>query len=273
MFRLSAPFVAFLLLSSSPFVSPFRSPTVCRGRTRLAASSYPEDKTIETQQQPILNDLQENLSNVEDLLGAEDLTETSSLNDHGLLANNIALLSIGTFGLTMLLGTLLANFEWMQSWRYLWPLVGGLYVVQAHQNLQSTDENDSGSKLRILPFGIIESTWWNLGSAVFGVGLIVGGAYDAFMPVWMTGPNLLTDAGIGHDSALALLGLSVYGICTQNAADAPCDSSESLKNLQNNPTATSVILLLQVILLSQLCILGEGSINALVADVSDVLLS
>merc|ERR1712238_550337 len=51
--------------------------------------------------------------------------------------------------------------------------------------------------------------WTGLVEVIAGLGLLVGGAFDALAPVWYTSPNLFTAAGLDSDSAAALLLLSI----------------------------------------------------------------
>lgn len=227
-------------------------------------------------------ELQENLSSLENWLDVSESHDDSSLatlvtespsiiekkedtrtaRSRELIASSllssVSLVCLGTYAATVLMDELLVRYEFMQSWRYLWPCIGALYVLQAIQQ-QSSSAVENSRLLRLLPFAV-NAPWWNLATAVCGIGLLIGGAYDAFMPVWMTGPNVFTDAGIGHDSAAALLVLSMFGITRRD-----CTAVDELESL----SATRMIQ--QVILLSQLCILGEGTISAVLSDVSSII--
>ena len=108
------------------------------------------------------------------------------------------------------------NYEWVQTWRYTWPLLGVIYAAAGvtHFTLEDAYVNIYPSK----------GAWgfWNLpGSPKFhvqwtgvaeilgGVGLLIGGAFDAFAPVWGNCPNVITSAGIGSDAAAGLLLLTL----------------------------------------------------------------
>ena len=260
------------------------APTTSSREGRLRTKLCDAKEEIPHTQSPhvLLEDIQENTSILRDCMKPADLssgkpqnhplrlTQAPSLDES---LSHTVLLGLGTFALTTLLGHLLVNFEWVQSWRYFWPLVGGLYVVHAGQQLFPVNSS-LGTRINVLPFAA-QATWWNIVAGIFGVGLIIGGAYDAFMPVWMTGPNVFTEAGIGHDSAAGLLLLSGYASTLSNSLEtsrSASDSSEHGIGMNTNSQLSTQLLLLQVVLLSQLCILGEGTINAVVSDVSTLLL-
>jgi hypothetical protein len=180
-----------------------------------------------------------------------------------------ALLLFGTVVASNLLGALLYNSNAVQEWRYWWPLTGVVYVAQAYQNLSEKDFG--GKSVPLLPFPII-SVWANILAGLCGIGLVVGGAYDAFMPVWMMGPNVVTEAGIGQDSAVALMLLTAYSVlnCTTSARSFK-DTDSGIHSWCSPHFPNSAQLLAQIALLSQLYILGDGSINAILADVFSAL--
>ena len=163
------------------------------------------------------------------------------------------ILLLGSTALAVGMGELLLRFEWFQDWRYSWPLVGCLYIYDGFNDNQFLLSSLKGKG------------WSKLTSIVCGVGLLIGGAYDAFMPVWMTGPNLVTNAGIHQDSAVVLIFLTVVA-----AARFPRKEKEGGTKFQKskkfesryNPTRT----LLLMTLIAQLYKLGESSMDELVSN-------
>jgi len=137
---------------------------------------------------------------------------------------------------------MLHEYEWFQSWRYTWPLIGGLFVADSY--LFYFSEQPCNNNL----LGSHQPGWIRCINATAGLGLIIGGAYDAFMPVWMTGPNVLTAAGIGQDSA-ALLFVTALGAAVYDG------------DAQSSPAK----LLSYIVLLSQLYILGDAAFQDLLS--------
>lgn len=108
------------------------------------------------------------------------------------------------------------QYEWVQTWRYTWPLLGVIYAAAGvtHFTLQDAYENVYPQKgawgIWYLPGSPeFHVKWTGIAEILGGVGLVIGGLIDAFAPVYFTSPNLLTDAGIGSDSAAALLLLTI----------------------------------------------------------------
>ena len=152
------------------------------------------------------------------------------------LAVTAGLLS-GTYVVSCVLADLLNNFEWFQNWRYFWPFgIGVLYVVDGFQDALKL----FGPKQRVA-------------SVVLGIALIIGGAYDAFMPVWMTGPNVVTAAGIGQDAAFGLFFLTIWQLCQSEAKE--------VKTVGDLLQKEVVSVFPQVLLLAELYKLGEGSFD------------
>jgi hypothetical protein len=163
--------------------------------------------------------------------------------DANLKQTNISqmtIVALGTFAVTTGIESLLVDNEWLQAWRYFWPLVGTFYMADG---LWLSDKG-------VLPFDFTIKAK-RFAAVVLGFGLVVGGAYDAFMPVWDTGPNVITQAGIGQDSALALALLSI--------------TSLSKYDKTQDETTT----LMQILLLGQLGALADGSIDELLGRVFD----
>ena len=150
------------------------------------------------------------------------------------------ILLLGSTTLAMGMGEMLLRFEIFQDWRYLWPLLGGMYIWEGLFQRQ--------------PWAVGTSQWARTTSVIAGLGLWIGGAYDMFMPVWMTGPNIITNAGIGQDSAVVLLLFS--------AATFYQSSGRRRKDYNYNPTR----IILQMMLLAELYKLGESSIDELLSN-------
>jgi hypothetical protein len=154
------------------------------------------------------------------------------------------ILLLGSSALAIGMGDVFVRFEFLQDWRYCWPLLGSLYVWDG---FVKDDKN------QLLLFSLKGSGWSRLTAIVGGVGLLVGGAYDAFMPVWMTGPNIISNAGISQDSAVLLILLSAAAFVAEDNSKAN----------NKNPTR----MLLQMTLLAELYKLGESSIDELLSNV------
>ena len=180
-----------------------------------------------------------------------------------VILNNLLLLAAATYALTSGLLWMLYQFEWFQSWRYLWPLLGAVYAIDSSKVLFDLVGNDKNGSQSILPrcrpslsAGQGNSVLATTGAfaitaltGIAGIGLVIGGAYDAFMPVWMTGPNVFTAAGIGQDSAMILLGLA---------------SMSAVQIASCQPTNTSINAMRfwgYVLLLSQLYILSDSAVD------------
>jgi hypothetical protein len=198
---------------------------------------------------------------------------------------NLAILGLGTYAMTTGMAQLLVQFEWFQTWRYVWPFgLGALFVLEGVLPIMTVssssirNENADRNSTPIqhaLPFRNYAS-WWQSAAVICGAGLVVGGAYDAFMPVWETGPNILTSAGIGQDSAAALLLLSIYAIVFEQDAsgsegEGDIGSDESGNSTERNASFSNMYLLLQMTLLGQLCVLAEGSTEEIMTRIGDIL--
>ena len=151
----------------------------------------------------------------------------------------------GTFLLTSVFSDLLSASEWFRAWRYVWPLVGFIYL---------TDGLSGGQYLRLF-----ENRWQNLFNAVLGAGLVVGGAFDAFMPVWMLGPNVLTSAGLEPDAAAGLFLLSAFQTVKKEINDIGDIPFEDVR------VKDLFSVLPRILLLAQLYKLGEGSFEEIVS--------
>jgi len=123
-----------------------------------------------------------------------------------------AALSVSSVAFSSFLDAITLNYEWVQSWRYTWPLLGAIYVAAGvtHFTLQEEYENIYPSKgawgFWYLPGSpAFHVQWTGVAEILGGLGLLIGGAYDAFEPAWATCPNIVTEAGIGSDAAAGLL--------------------------------------------------------------------
>jgi len=162
-------------------------------------------------QEVVMKDLFESKLNVEKLID-ESVRNREHKRDHGITglpSNLLYVVSLlgSTALLTAQLQDSLMNLELMQDWRYFWPMIGSVYVANSvfpetklavrFRQLLSQDEVTTTSG----------TSWFNEGlPALAGAGLVVGGLADAFLPVYVTGPNLVTAAGLGPDCA-AFLGV------------------------------------------------------------------
>lgn len=178
--------------------------------------------------------------------------------------STLLVLAASTYALSSASLWMLYQFEWFQTWRYVWPLMGLYYAADGAFFLGGSRPFLSElSSLSVNPFmedihdnknNMAAATAFAILLGVAGVGLVIGGAYDAFMPVWMTGPNVLTTAGIGQDSAMILWLLTTFSV------------------LQKVPTLTSssTIFWRNVVLLSQLYILSDSTFDDVISRVTDL---
>jgi uncharacterized membrane protein len=104
--------------------------------------------------------------------------------------------------------------------------------------------------------------WTGVAEILGGVGLLVGGAMDAWLPVYFSSPNIVTAAGLASDSAAALF-LLTLAVTPSNiymythGARLPMDGPPI-------PISFHVVRgIFQVVLLAQLYQLGEGTFDAL----------
>lgn len=152
-------------------------------------TKYLKDLNLDIQKNNVFN-LVEQEEMEEEEINSERIEE-----DIVELISQLTILGLGTVGIANILGQLFVNFEWFQEWRYFWPLIGGLYIVDGLQpfldeSKTTTDDDTTDKKNSLLPFPISSNNNKGLSliSILGGIGLLIGGAYDAFMPVWQTGP-------------------------------------------------------------------------------------
>lgn len=179
-----------------------------------------------------------------------------------------AALGLSTVGFTSFLDTITMNYEWVQSWRYSWPLLGVIYAAAGvtHFTLSKDYENTFPTKgawgVWYLPGSPqFHVQWTGIAEILGGVGLLIGGAYDVFMPVWAECPNVITSAGIGSDAAAGLLLLTVVVspaniFMYTHGAKLPMDGPEV-------PVVGHAIRgIFQVVLFGLLYEMGKGSFDA-----------
>ena len=125
---------------------------------------------------------------------------------------------------------------------------------------------------------------------MLGIALMIGGAYDAWMPVYATGPNIITSAGIGQDAAMGLFigtllqmiriqlsSLLLLPSGTHHEEIVDRTSSTITSSPPRRPplagstgTSSPMTLVLYILLLAQLYKLGEGSFDELLFTSSNL---
>lgn len=172
------------------------------------------------------------------------------------LSNLVAMVGC-TYTLSSAMLYMLYHYEWFQTWRYFWPLLGFLYAVDGFTvaSISTYLRKQGGLMLLPLlpPLTSRNNTLTAMVSIIGGIGLVIGGAYDAFMPVWMTGPNVLTAAGIGQDSAMILW------IVTAMSAVIEIQQQRQQPKEEDTQKSTIFTFWKYVILLSQLYILSDSA--------------
>ena len=180
-----------------------------------------------------------------------------------VLASRVVTL-LAVVGCSTLLTQALCAWEWMQTWRYCWPLaLGGWYAYQGWmQHTQSANQLDTTAAAAYWPMDeTAVPRWIPWSMIVAGIGLVVGGAADALLPAYVTGPNLFTAAGLGPDSAAYLFVVTLlWGPSTNSSRRPPS------QNIFKQSTTIS-----RVLLLSQLYILGAGSFDDVVSQSQQIL--
>ena len=212
----------------------------------------------------------------------------------------LLVVSCGTWITSMVFSYLLANIEWVQSWRYTWPFgIGAMYmclncggisiilndIKTPNNNRCLLDDSTSILLARTIEPLIGTTSFSKAIFFVLGLALVIGGAYDAWMPVYETGPNVVTSAGIGQDAAMGLLGgtllqmiwihqpLSTSSSSSSKSWSSLLPTSSTNKDRSDTsppprvplPTVSTPIttLVLYIFLLAQLYKLGEGSFDEL----------
>jgi hypothetical protein len=177
----------------------------------------------------------------------------------------------------------LVQWEWIQVWRYTWPGVGGIYVYEGlrpsvrrwqqhyHQHVQqqyaTTEANHTIGPptlvTRVLAMDE-KDPWLQVMAALAGAGLLVGGAADAFLPVYVTGPEFLTAAGLAPDTAALLAGLQCVTLLEHVQQSQQTRQQLQPQQAVPSPRTTAA----HALLLAQLAVLGAGAVHDVLAQVS-----
>lgn len=183
-----------------------------------------------------------------------DVVEKSDLLLLASFISSVILLSMG-------IQSVLLQFEWAQDWRYLWPLIGFLYIWDGLKVLSAR----SSSSSLLLPG--IPPLWSGGLGTLSGVGLLLGGASDAWLPVYVTGPNFITSAGIGQDTAAFLIILTAVSIFRQHESSDPVlqPASQSIRSKFFWKFWTNSLLM------AQLYILGAGTLDEILSWFQDII--
>jgi hypothetical protein len=260
------------------------------------------------------------------------------------LLSEITITSLASYSLYGLLGTLLTQYEWVQTWRYLWPLFIGIYYCfdgglaasaatllssdsmsgrilsriisslsplqqEQQQQIEEREVDEEEEENILINTGTTTTTTTititdlllQVLKITCGIGLFVGGFADAFLPVWMTGPNFITNAGLAPDCAILLLLLNIiemvvvvvvvyYNNVNIKDYEYNDDGSSSSGNISQQqqqimsiiPTSSTVssstptslpLLLLRITLWAELYKLGESSIDEIISSTTSVFVS
>ena len=216
----------FILVSTSTTAYAFSPPVVHQTRlqrypptsTISTSLSFFNKKAVEEVPEPIaIAGVGEEGCALPSLSGVNTLSEPIQA---AIVLGIFAALGVSSVAFSSFLDTITLKYEWVQSWRYTWPLLGVVYAAAGvtHFTLQEQYENIYPSKgswgIWYLPGSPeFHVKWTGVAEILGGVGLLIGGAYDAFMPVSNDIPNVFTSAGIGSDAAGESLLSYVYITC------------------------------------------------------------
>ena len=198
----------------------------------------------------------------------------------------LIVVALATGSLAGILGDLLSNYEWVQTLRYFWPLSLGVYYGLLYN--RAYDDADlarlSSARRRFGPSTAFTprredgggerdeddpaELLLQAGYIFGGIGLFVGGLADAVLPVWMTGPNWITNAGLAPDCAVLLLLLSAgetYGGLGRRSG------TTSTMTTTTTPPGDMTPLLLRIALWAELYKLGESSLDEVVCGLQALL--
>ncbi|OEU06564.1 hypothetical protein FRACYDRAFT_254423 [Fragilariopsis cylindrus CCMP1102] len=236
------------------------------------------------------------------------------------LLSEMLITSLASYSVYELLGNLLTQYEWVQTWRYVWPLFIGLYyicfdgggrlaasasalvlpsvsiprtlsrrIVPPFLSLLQKEEQEQQTTAEIEKEDILINTTGTSTTAITtdlllqvfkitcGIGLFVGGFADAFLPVWMTGPNFITNAGLAPDCAILLLLMNIIEVVVFQQQQQQIIMSiipTTPSTLSSSSTPTSLpLLLLRITLWAELYKLGESSIDEIISSTSSIFVS
>ena len=281
---------------ASPETKPISPPISDDPSSKIGSNSESRSfSEFASNQTPILaNLLKSENERKESALSSSDLQkENKELSEPTLWqerSSEWAVVGLSTFALVGILGDLLSNYEWVQTLRYFWPLSLGVYY-----GLLLNQANDRDALLRrktMKEFGPssayspsttsdqdeIKDLLLQVGYVFGGFGLFVGGLADALLPVWMTGPNWITNAGLAPDCAILLLVLSIgdqYNLFRNNNDSNRDDGSKqetgNLLSSESVVTTGMATLLVRITLWAELYKLGEGSLDEVVSNIQSLL--
>jgi len=266
-----APFLSILLVQSGySFVVPSRT-EISRHQTNAASTLRPlyffGKKTLEPEKIVIQGVGDEGCA----LESPSKLNSLPEPAQAAIFFTILALLGAASIPFSNFLSSITTQYEWVQTWRYTWPLLGAIYVAAGltHFTVQEEYENIYPSQgawgIWYLPGSKeFHVKWTGVAEILGGAGLLVGGAFDAFAPVYDTCPNILTSAGIGSDAAAGLL-LLTAAVTPSNifmythGAKLPKDGPEV-------PVVGHFIRgVMQVVLFGLLYQMGEGTFDELLS--------
>lgn len=205
-------------------------------------------------------------------------------------SSELIVVALATCALIGILGDLLSNYEWIQNLRYFWPLsIGAYYGMLWNRAYSEKDASllkaaraEFGPSVAFTPTAASASgdnVLLQVGYVFGGFGLFFGGLADAILPVWMTGPNLITNAGLAPDCAVLLFVLSVgeeynlFGNDNNNERGKDNVASSSNSPNDNDPLAVMTPLLLRITLWAELYKLGESSLDEVFSNLQTLLLT
>jgi len=211
MMKLSLLIISIASLSRSYAFSPVHQTRLQTLSSSSSSSlSFFNNKKIELEPEPVA------IAGVgEEGCALPSLSKVNTLSEPiqaSIVLGIFVALGISSVAFSSFLDIITLKYEWVQSWRYTWPLLGAIYAIAGvtHFTVQEEYENIYPSKgawgIWHLP-GTPEFhvKWTGVAEILGGLGLLIGGAYDAFMPVFGECPNFITSAGIGSDAAAGLL--------------------------------------------------------------------